>query len=121
LAIDFRVLGHGAGQNPDRIVATIAVAGKFDACGAAAIPERLKALLSIAGKVQGDGENVTEDDIHRARLQGATEVEIRDTVLIASMFCMCDGKGWRTDSTTARRSRASARRKLKCKTNRKEK
>jgi uncharacterized peroxidase-related enzyme len=79
----------------------------------AAIPERLKALLSIAGKVQGDGDNVTDDDIHRARLKGATELEIRDTVLIASMFCMCNGKGWRADPTTVRRSRASAKRKLK--------
>jgi uncharacterized peroxidase-related enzyme len=87
----------------------------------APIPARLKALLSLAGKVQGDGENVSDDDIHRARLKGATELEIRDTVLIASMFCMCNGNGWRMDNTTGRQSRASAKRKLKRKTNRKEK
>jgi uncharacterized peroxidase-related enzyme len=87
----------------------------------APIPEKLKALLSIAGKVQGDGKNVSEEDIQRARKKGATDLEIHDTLLIASMFCMCNGKGWRSDATFLRRSRISLKRKLKRKTKRAQK
>jgi uncharacterized peroxidase-related enzyme len=54
----------------------------------AAISPKLKALLNIAGKVQQDGKKVTEDDVARAREQGATDLEIHDTVLIAAAFCM---------------------------------
>jgi uncharacterized peroxidase-related enzyme len=61
----------------------------------APIPEKLKALLCIAGKVRGDGMNVTDADVQGARKLGATDLEIHDTLLIASMFCMCSGKGWR--------------------------
>jgi uncharacterized peroxidase-related enzyme len=52
------------------------------------ISEKLKALLAIAGKVQKDGKLVTADDIAAARAQGATDIEIHDTVLIAAAFCM---------------------------------
>jgi uncharacterized peroxidase-related enzyme len=52
------------------------------------ISEKLKALLTIAGKVQRDGKLVTAEDIAAARQQGATDVEIHDTVLIAAAFCM---------------------------------
>jgi alkylhydroperoxidase/carboxymuconolactone decarboxylase family protein YurZ len=45
-------------------------------------------LLAIAGKVQKGGKQVTEDDINAARREGATDVEIHDTVLIAAAFCM---------------------------------
>jgi uncharacterized peroxidase-related enzyme len=55
---------------------------------AAAISEKLKALLTIAGKVQKDGKLVTSEDIAAARAQGATDIEIHDTVLIAAAFCM---------------------------------
>jgi uncharacterized peroxidase-related enzyme len=68
----------------------------------APIPEKLKALLSIAGKVQGDGRNLTDADVQGARKLGATDLEIHDTLLIASMFCMCSGNGWRTDETSGR-------------------
>ena len=54
----------------------------------AAISEKLKALLAIAGKVQKDGKLVTAEDIAAARAQGASDVEIHDTVLIAAAFCM---------------------------------
>ena len=54
----------------------------------AAISDKLKALLVIAGKVQKDGKNVTTDDVEQARNQGATDLEIHDTVLIAAAFCM---------------------------------
>jgi uncharacterized peroxidase-related enzyme len=49
---------------------------------------KLKALLAIAGKVQQDGKLVKAEDIARARSEGATDVEIHDTVLIAAAFCM---------------------------------
>ena len=54
------------------------------------ITPKMKALLNIAGKVQQGGKHVTEDDIAAARKQGATDLEIHDTVLIAAMFCMCN-------------------------------
>lgn len=66
------------------------------------ISDKLKALLKIAGKVQQDGKKVTPEDVAFARTQGATDVEIHDTVLIAAAFCMfnryVDGLGtWAPD------------------------
>lgn len=52
------------------------------------ISPKLKALLAVAGKVQQGGKNVTPADVERARQQGATDLEIHDTVLIAAAFCM---------------------------------
>jgi len=54
----------------------------------APISEKLKALLAIAARVQQSGRSVQPSDIARARHEGATDVEIHDTVLIAAMFCM---------------------------------
>jgi uncharacterized peroxidase-related enzyme len=54
----------------------------------AEISPKLKALLAIAGKVQKDGKLVTGADIDAARKEGATDLEIHDTVLIAAAFCM---------------------------------
>jgi len=45
-------------------------------------------LLSIAASVQKGGKNVTEDQIDKAKVLGATDKEIHDTVLIAAAFCM---------------------------------
>ena len=56
----------------------------------APVSPKLKALLAIAGKVQESGKSVMEADIARARAEGATDMEIHDTVLIASMFCMAN-------------------------------
>jgi len=52
------------------------------------VSAKLKALLNIAGKVQQDGKRVTEQDVAAARAEGATDIEIHDTVLIAAAFCM---------------------------------
>jgi uncharacterized peroxidase-related enzyme len=49
---------------------------------------KLKSLLNIAAKVQKSGKNVLETDIAAARKEGATDMEIHDTVLIAAAFCM---------------------------------
>ena len=54
----------------------------------AEISEKLKALLAIAGKVQADAKSVTTEDVRSARDEGATDLEIHDTVLIAAAFCM---------------------------------
>lgn len=54
----------------------------------APISNKMKALLKIAAKVQTGGKNVTEADVEFARREGATDIEIHDTVLIAAAFCM---------------------------------
>lgn len=54
----------------------------------APVSSKLRALLAVATKVQQGGLAVTEDDITAARAEGATDVEIHDTVLIAAAFCM---------------------------------
>src|SRR6202044_2071392 len=78
----------------------------------AGVSDKLKALLAIAGKVQQGGKNVTPEDIERARREGATDLEIHDTVLIAAMFCMCnryvDGLAtWAPDDPEFYRQRAA--------------
>jgi uncharacterized peroxidase-related enzyme len=54
----------------------------------AEISPRLRALLRIAGAVQRSGRAVTPELVAAARAEGATDVEIHDTVLIAAAFCM---------------------------------
>lgn len=55
---------------------------------AAPLTPKMKALLALAARVQQSGRAVTAADIERARDEGATDVEIHDTVLIAAAFCM---------------------------------
>ena len=52
------------------------------------LSDKMKALLSIAASVQAGGKNVTAQQIDDAKKNGATDVEIHDTVLIAASFCM---------------------------------
>jgi uncharacterized peroxidase-related enzyme len=52
------------------------------------VSNKLKALLTIAGQVQMGGKNVTAASVENARREGATDLEIHDTVLIAAAFCM---------------------------------
>src|SRR5271169_5863604 len=52
------------------------------------ISPKLKALLVIAGQVQKGGKHVTAEDVAKARAEGASDMEIHDTVLIAAAFCM---------------------------------
>jgi uncharacterized peroxidase-related enzyme len=56
----------------------------------APVDERMRALLRIAAKVQEGGKCVTDEDVTAARAQGATDLDIHDTVLIAAVFCMCN-------------------------------
>ena len=63
----------------------------------APVSEKMKALLQIAALTRQSGKSVTEEVVERARTSGATDVEIHDTVLIASLFCLynryVDGMG----------------------------
>jgi len=54
----------------------------------AGISPKLKALLAIAAQVLGDAKTVTAKMVERAREEGATDLELHDTVLIAAAFCM---------------------------------
>jgi len=78
------VAAHHLGGNEDLV---LSVKRDFEHAG---ISEKLKSLLAIAGKVQQSGREVTPEDVERARQQGATDLEIHDTVLIAAVFCMCN-------------------------------
>jgi alkylhydroperoxidase/carboxymuconolactone decarboxylase family protein YurZ len=77
----------------------------------APISPKLKALLNLAGHVQQGGKYVTAEDIALARQQGASDLEIHDTVLIAANFCMMnryvDGLAcWTPDDPDFYRKRA---------------
>ena len=48
----------------------------------------MKTLLNIAAKVQKSGKEVTTADVDAAKKEGATDVEIHETVLIAATFCL---------------------------------
>jgi uncharacterized peroxidase-related enzyme len=54
----------------------------------APISAKLRALLRIAGVVRDDGRMVTPELVAAARAEGATDVEIHDTVLLAAAFAM---------------------------------
>lgn len=71
----------------------------------AGLTPKMRALLALAAKVQQGGRAVLPDDVAQARQQGATDVEIHDTVLIAAAFCMfnryVDGLGATTPEDPA--------------------
>ena len=78
----------------------------------AEVSSKLKALLAIAGKVQQSGKQVTVEDIAGARQEGATDLDIHDTVLIAAAFCMynryVDGLAtWQPDDPDMYRARGA--------------
>ena len=54
----------------------------------APITPKLKALLTIAVKVAESGKSVTDAIITEAKVAGATDLEIHNTVLIAALFCL---------------------------------
>lgn len=56
--------------------------------GSAPVSDKMKALLTIAAQVQESGRNVTPAAIQMAKDNGATDIEIHDTVLIAALFCL---------------------------------
>lgn len=50
--------------------------------------DKMKQLMNIAAKVRVSGKAVNEEDIHQAKKEGATDLEIHDTVLIAATFSL---------------------------------
>jgi uncharacterized peroxidase-related enzyme len=54
----------------------------------APVTEKMKTLLRIAAEVQQGGKMVMAESIADARKEGATDLEIHDTVLIAALFCL---------------------------------
>jgi uncharacterized peroxidase-related enzyme len=54
----------------------------------APVSDKMKALLIIASQVQQNGKNVSAEAIQKAKDEGATDIEIHDTVLIAALFCL---------------------------------
>ena len=54
----------------------------------APVPDKIKALLRIALAVRQTGRAVTDELVAAARAEGATDVELHDTVLIAASFCL---------------------------------
>lgn len=54
----------------------------------APVSPKLKALLAIAAMVRESGKSVSAEAVEKAKAEGATDVEIHDTVLIAALFCL---------------------------------
>lgn len=52
------------------------------------VTPKLRALLRIAEAVQLGGLHVTEGLVEAARAEGATDLDVHDTVLVAAAFCM---------------------------------
>lgn len=81
--------------------------------GTAPISAKLRALLRIAEAVREDGRKVTTAMVEAARAEGATDVEIHDTVLIAAAFCMynryVDGLGTRVPDNPQRYAESARR------------
>jgi hypothetical protein len=78
----------------------------------APISEKLKSLLVIAAAVQKGGKQVTPSDVENARREGASDLDIHDTVLIAAAFCMynryVDGLGtWAPKDQESYKARAA--------------
>jgi uncharacterized peroxidase-related enzyme len=66
---------------------TVAAAVKRDLQNAP-VSEKMKALLDIAKAVQKNGKWVTQQMVEEAKKQGATDLELHDTVLIAALFSL---------------------------------
>ena len=52
------------------------------------VSEKMKALLTIAALTGKNGKLVTPEVIEKAKSEGATDLEIHDTVLIAALFSL---------------------------------
>ncbi|KAG0646478.1 Chromatin-associated swi6 [Hyphodiscus hymeniophilus] len=53
-----------------------------------AVSSKMKTLLRLAALVQRSGRDVSRDAIESAKKEGASDMDVHDTVLIAAMFCM---------------------------------
>lgn len=79
----------------------------------APVSPKLRALLHIAAAVQDSGRKVTPDLVAAARAEGAGDLEIHDTILIAAAFCMfnryVDGLATLTPTDPARYAESAKR------------
>lgn len=66
---------------------TIAEKAKYEP-DAAPVSDKMKSLLAIARATQKNGKLVTKDMVDEAKAQGATDMELHDTVLIAALFSL---------------------------------
>src|SRR5450631_337567 len=56
--------------------------------GTAPVSEKMKALLTIASAVQENGKLVTQAMVDATKKEGATDLELHDTVLISALFSL---------------------------------
>lgn len=54
----------------------------------APVTAKLRALLKIARKTALNANTVEKQDVEAAKAEGATDLDVHDTVLIAAAFCM---------------------------------
>ncbi|MDO3628037.1 carboxymuconolactone decarboxylase family protein [Mucilaginibacter sp. BT774] len=54
----------------------------------APVSDKMRALLAIAAAVGKNGKLVTPEMVIRAKAEGATDLELHDTVLIAALFSL---------------------------------
>jgi len=52
------------------------------------VSAKMKALLRIASMVKRSGKDVSDEAVESAKKEGASDMDVHDTVLIAAMFCM---------------------------------
>ena len=84
----FCALSHGAAATAHLGRRQSSQAGEDGSCHRRSQSKTEGAAGDCGGKVQQDGKLVTADDVDAARGEGATDLEIHDTVLIAAAFCM---------------------------------
>jgi uncharacterized peroxidase-related enzyme len=97
---------HGACAARELEGGVQAVAAALDETSPTAVGPKMHSLLRLAEKVRQGGRSVTSDDVAKAKAQGANDLEIHDTVLIAAAFCMynryVDGLGtWAPEAPAA--------------------
>jgi len=85
---EFCHLSHSAAANAHLSDNGHTVSCVIENIETANVSDKLKKLLKIAAKVQQSGKSVKKEDIEDAKLSGAIDEEIHDTVLIAAAFCM---------------------------------
>ena len=86
--IQYGIRPHGIYAGRQLAGGADTVAAVLDDVDSARVSTKVRALLRIADHVRVGGRSVTTEDVEAARSEGATDLEIHDTVLIAAAFCM---------------------------------
>lgn len=85
---DFCASSHGAAAALQISGGQSTVEAVLQGSGESPLSQKMEALLMIASSIQVSGRSLSPSCIQRARVAGASDVEIHDTVLIAAAFCM---------------------------------